>query len=194
MKNILVDCDGVLLHWIEGFSLFLKHTHNIHVHVDDHDAWELHDWVGKSPEETQNLILQFNTEAWEFGCIPVYDNSTKAIKELKEAGFNLSVITACAESEQTIALRKANLFHVYGDVFDDVHTIGFNESKKPLLEMYEPSWWIEDKVSNAEDGLEFKHKSIVLEHNHNQMFRDNSDPRLVWKKNWQEVVSHIKEN
>lgn len=187
-KIILVDCDGVLLYWLDAFNRFMAHqgfftTNPGHFTLPEH--------YGLSENDMNDYINRFNMGHWEFGTLPPYADAQYGVKSLHDMGYKFVVITSCSTHPQAIALRKANLYHHFGDVFDSVHCIDLHDTKKTHLAEYEPTYWIEDNPKNAEDGLIYNHNCILMLHSWNKNFKNN---KIKIVSNWAEIVEYIIQN
>jgi len=192
MKTILIDCDDVLLQWSEGFRLFFEHRHQTTLDPRGNADWDLKEWLGLDVYDVSREINEFNLYSWEFGCLPPIAGAIEAIKKLNDLHkFEFVVISSCSTNLQTIALRRTNLFHIFGDVFKEVHCVELGESKSTLLADYFPTFWIEDNVKNALLGLEYGHTPIVIENLRNVRFKNETKDRVTWCKDWEEIESTI---
>lgn len=190
--RILVDIDGVCLNWLDGFIRYMRHQGfvNLREHVK-HD--ELGYRFGINHEECDNHIRTFNGGHWEFGTLPPEEGAVNGIRYLNEKmGYRFVGITSCTTSPTTISLRKANLYNVFGDVFDAVHCVDHGKSKNTHLADYEPTFWVEDKTVNAEAGLQYGHQCILMNRLYNS--NDKIDSQIKRCYSWDEVILTIKNN
>jgi len=112
------------------------------------------------------------------------------MKALSEMGYRFIAITSCSSNPMSKVLRQANLYNIFGDIFDDVHCIPIYESKKLYLAEYKPTFWIEDNFKNCVDGLEYGHGCILL----SQIWNENyQNIRIRRCDKWPEIVDFIKE-
>jgi len=84
-----------------------------------------------------------------------------------------------------------NLKKLFGaTAFEKFVFLDTGEDKDQALEPYRNSgfWWIEDKITNAETGLELGLKPMLMEHGHNMDYDNAAIPRV---KNWREIYSII---
>jgi len=83
-----------------------------------------------------------------------------------------------------------NLEKLFGEtVFEKYVFLPCGANKFDALQQYRESrcYWIEDKASNAEDGLKVGLDSILLAHNHNTDYNGNA----TRVKNWKEIYNVI---
>jgi len=186
-KQILVDVDGVLLWWAHGFMQFMKNAYSLDLDIENH-VFDIHKWIGWEKEVTRGIIDEFNERSWEFGCLPPLLDAQYYVKRLTDEGYRFVAITSCSSNPQTIALRRANLFHHFGDVFDAVHCVPLFESKEPQLGDYRPTFWIEDTPKNAEAGLKFGHHPLLIDRVASQGY---SHPNVRRVQNWEEIYQII---
>ena len=190
-KIILVDVDSVLLEWRKGFRDYM---HN-----------QGHKWVDREAEsyiisrhfellhdEVVEHVYNFNNGHWEFGTLTPVNGAVEGMNELVEMGFRFVAISSCSINPTAIALRKANLFNVFGSIFDAVHCVEIHSSKETHLADYEPTFWIEDNLKNCMDGLKYGHNCILLSYPWND-HKDATDDIKVCGS-WKGIISHIKSN
>ena len=184
-STILCDVDGVLLHWLPAFHRYMN---NQGLYSDNPEGYTVGANFGMTDDELVEYITIFNGGHWEFGTLTPYADAQYGIQELTKLGYRFVAITSCSTNTQAIALRRANLYIHFGDVFDAVHCIDVGNSKKTHLAEHEPTFWIEDHAKNAADGLEYGHDCILMAQNWNE---NVSDPRVKRCLNWAEIVEYI---
>ena len=188
-KTILTDCDGVLLDWVEGFSAWME-VRGFQRLPDYEYHYTIEKWYDLTHEEAMEHVSIYNASAG-IGFLPPYLDSVKYVKLLNEVyGYRFIVITAMGHDPYAIELRKRNLQEVFGDVFDDVKVVGLLKSKREILELYEPTIWIEDKPSAAEEGHEVGHRTFLFEHGHNGDMSTSHGITRVHE--WKEIYNEIK--
>lgn len=194
-RIVLVDCDDVLLQWTKGFQLFFEHKHKRKLDPNGPASYDLSSWTGLIQEEVFKELKEFNEHSWEFGCLPPVESAVSAIRNLHSMYMvDFVSISSCSTKSQTVALRHANLYHVFGDVFKHVHCVDLRTGKATHLADYRPTFWVEDNVDNAMMGLEYGHKSIVLKTSQNIALQKESDKRLIWCDTWKEIEEIIAAN
>lgn len=186
-RTILVDIDGVCLSWIPAFNRFMINQGFPSVCEKTFITGKTY---GITDKELGNYVNKFHGGHWEFGTLPIHADAKEGIDELVRLGFRFVGITTCSTHPQAIALRRANLYNHFGDVFDEVHCLELSDSKRTYLEKYEPTIWIEDQTKNALLGLDYGHDCVVMQHSWNQ---DIDHDGLTLCENWLAVVEYIKE-
>jgi len=91
-------------------------------------------------------------------------------------------------------LRCQNLNNLFGfETFETIEFLDIGADKDKALSKYEGSgyYWIEDKAKNAEAGLQFGLKPILIDHLHNQDYHHPAIPRV---QNWAEIADIILSN
>ena len=114
----------------------------------------------------------------------------------EEHGYIFGVITSLSTNQYATALREANLVRIFGEnVFDFIRCIETGADKDFELMEFQDSecWWIEDKVENAERGLKFGLKPILMKHTHNENYAvshiRNRNIRIA--RDWKEVYNIV---
>ncbi len=186
-KIILSDVDGVLLDWMDRFTGYMV-SEGYSIQEDSHNQYDLGTVFNITEKEALEEITKFNDDEWTFGTLQACDGAEEAISILSKLGYSFVAITSCSEKSEVVNLRKANLYNVFGDVFDEVHCIGVHQDKTETLEKYEQTFWIEDRFSHALEGLNAGHNAILIDRSWNQ----NEDHPLITRcHSWAEIVQYI---
>jgi hypothetical protein len=190
-KNlILTDADGVLLDWEWAFSVWMQEK-GYKLAEGHKKTYALHHWfTDLELPDARKLIIQFNESA-AIGFLPAFRDSMFYVKRLyEEHGFRFHVITSLSLDANAGRLREMNLHKLFGDAIETVTCLDTGADKDEALEPFKGSglYWIEDKPSNADLGLELGLKSLLVEHGHN-MGHDN--PHLPVVKSWKEIYDII---
>lgn len=190
MKTILTDCDGVLLDWEAAYHNWMaQHGYTL----VKPGVYEMEVAYGISKKESKNLIKVFNESAW-MGFLPALRDARSGVARLVEAGYEFVCITSLSLDEKARMLRISNLKNIFGkDVFVDVVCLDTGADKDEELVKYQNSglYWIEDKTENAECGLKYGLKSILITHEHN---KDCNNKDIVRCDTWAEIVNTIIED
>jgi len=184
---ILVDCDGVLCDWEYSFTQWMHHQDIPTKNIGEYDIakrFELDKGVAK------RLVRQFNESA-AIAFLPPLRDAVYYIKRLNMLhGYKFHCITSLSSNKYAQKLRIQNLELLFGDnLFDEYVILGCGDDKDDALEPYRDSecFWVEDKVANAELGVELGLKSILVGHTHNADY--NGDiPRC---QRWKDIYKHI---
>ena len=186
-RVILVDCDGVLLNWEYAFKVWMSHNHYLvrcsgTGYGDQYDICHLY---GITPDDTMNLIRQFNESA-AMGFLPPLRDAIQYVTKLhREYGFVFHCITAMSENENAQKLRKMNLRKIFGDTtFEKFVFLDTGRDKDEVLAPYKDSGllWIEDKFENALLCQRLGLDSVLIEHKHNM--REFGKKTPDWKEGW----------
>jgi len=90
--------------------------------------------------------------------------------------------------KQAFVLRRANLYSIFGDVFDTVHCLDLKDGKKSHLMQYKPTFWIEDKMDMCLQGVDAGHKCILMDY----VWNKNQHNDYVEKcSDWDAIVAYI---
>jgi len=90
---------------------------------------------------------------------------------LAREGWRFDVVTMIGKDKYAHRLRKINLQHLFGDVFDDIYCAGdFRKPKKEILQKYSGTnyMWIEDRIDYAKDGQEVGLKTYLMDWPYNR--------------------------
>lgn len=191
MKNVIFDCDDVLLNWTEGFREYLNRERGITCQTPSPTSWDMSNWTGLGKAKTWKEISLFNEESKDFSKLNPIDGAIDSVREIKSQGYKLHVITSCSSHDDCVSRRKENLTSLFGNVFNDIHCIPLGASKENYLKIYDPSFWIEDNVQNAIIGHKIGHKSIIRLTEHNKSLTRETPPGITWASNWNEIEKEI---
>jgi hypothetical protein len=190
-KIILTDCDGVLLNWEYAFSCWMEQ----HGHTAIEGGNLLYD-IGKrfdlTKEQAKQQIKIFNESA-AIGFLPALRDAMFYVKRLhEEHGYEFHCITSLSTDPNAYKLRKMNLEKLFGPTaFTRLVCLDTGADKDAALEEYRNSdlFWIEDKLENAEAGLNFGLRPILMEHGFNM--HDTLSTGIHKVVNWKEIYIHV---
>jgi hypothetical protein len=186
-KTILTDCDGVLLDWEKTFHDWMQ-SQGYKLH--NAGVYEMDVAYGIPRSECKRLVRVFNESAW-MGFLPALRDARSGVARLVEAGYTFVCITSLSLDEKARLLRISNLKNIFGkNVFDDVICLDTGADKDDELVKYQDSelYWIEDKTENAECGLKYGLKPIIITHEHN---KDCNNPDIARCDDWVEIANTI---
>ena len=186
-KIVLTDCDGVLLDWETAFHDWMA-EHGYELKVDA--IYDMSTAYGIEKAEGKRLIKEFNESAW-MGYLKAFRDARSGIAKLYENGYRLHVITSLSLDKKAKRLRMQNLENVFGKgVVKKLVCLDTGADKDEALAEYKDSglYWIEDKTENAECGVKFGLKSILIHHAHN-VDCDNDD--VIVCDDWSGITDEI---
>ena len=192
MKNriILVDCDGVLLDWEYAFDIYLQ-THGFNKVPGGNLKYNIGKRYGIDYEQGKKLIKIFNESA-AIGFLPPLRDAMYYVKRLhEEHGYVFHCITSLSQNENACELRRMNLRKLFGETaFEKYIFLDTGADKDEVLETYRGRglYWVEDKITNCQVGVELGLKSILVEHGHSMDFQDSA---ILKVKNWKEIYNII---
>ena len=190
LKTILTDCDGVILDWEEGFSVWMEH--HGHQKVEGYQyLYNIGQRYGMSSEAGNKLVKQFNESA-AIGFLPPLRDAQFFIKKLHEQHqYKFIAITSLSLDPYAKYLRERNLKKLFGDAFIDVICLDTGADKDEILKEYggnfPGNYWIEDKPENVDWGIDAGLKGILIEHGHNMDYKGSAT--IV--KNWEDIYNII---
>lgn len=185
-KLILCDVDECILHWAEGFTKFLKEHHDI-IPNRIRDSHQIYKWLEINPDDANKLVVEFNSSD-KFAMLKPVDLSQDVLGKLAEEGYRFVAITSCSSDGVIEKMRRENLFYYFGNIFEEVHCLDFDDDKGRILSMYPKSFWIEDSIDGAERGADIGHVTFLIDQEHNSGLKD---PRIIRVKNWTDIYNLI---
>lgn len=186
--RILTDCDGVLLNWEYAFNTWMRQRgyqelEDAYLHYDVGERY------GLSNKKKKKLVKYFN-ESSAIGFLPPLRDAMHYVDKLhRKHGAVFHVITSLSLDPTAQELRIQNLNKLFGStVFEKFVFLDTGADKDDALIPYADSYdvWIEDKVENAELGLDMGLDSILIEHGFNM-----DHEYIPTMKNWKEVYDYV---
>jgi len=186
---ILTDIDGVVLNWEYAFGVWMnEHGHKL---VDPtNPVYDVSEAYGIDKATGKMLVRMFNESA-HIGFLPPLRDSMYYMKKLhEEHGYVFHAITSLSDNPNAQKLRILNLQKLFGEtLFEKFIILGCGDDKDEALEPYRDTecLWVEDKVENAELGVELGLESVLMAHGHNRY--ENKVPRVQnWKGIYEKLV------
>lgn len=186
-KIILTDCDGVLLAWEGAFHEWMISKGFT---KKEHGTYDISKTFGIPKTLGKKLVKEFNESAW-MGFLPAYKDARSGVAKLVEHGWKFIVITSLSLDVKAQMLRISNLKNIFGkNVFIDVICLDTGADKDEELVKFKDSglFWIEDKPENAEAGLKYGLKPIIIEHEHN---KGHDVEGIETAYDWEEIYNII---
>ena len=187
-KLLLVDCDGVILHWEWMFDFWMaKHGYA----KSNPTAYKTGEVYGISEEEGDRLCTMFNETVY-IRNLPPYRDAIRYTRKLhEEHGYVFHVITSIGSDPLVIESRVENLHRVFGrSMFFDITCLHHSISKEVVLSQYANSgcWWVEDHPKNYQLGVDLGLNCLLMNQLYNQDI--NASGRRVgnWKQIYEAIV------
>lgn len=191
-KILLVDGDGVCLDWEWAFHVWMS-EHGYTRQENAQFKYDMGKQYGIPKDESVRQIRIFNESA-AIGFLPGLRDAQYYIKRLhEEHGYHFHMITSLSKDINARKLRIMNVEKLFGKTaFINYTFLDTGEDKDHVLEEYRDSglWWIEDKILNAEAGLNVGLRPLLMEHGHNMDYENPSIPRV---RNWREIYDIVVE-
>lgn len=192
-KFLLVDVDDVLLDWFPAFKTFVENELNIIISEDRASEYSMQDWLKLPLNEIRDLIDAFDRNHESFGGLKSMRQAEIYLPKFYENGYKIVAITASSIHPPSMRRRKDNLVREFDDIFENFHFVDRSEEKERYLKLYASSFWIEDKISNAQLGHDLGHTGIVMR----QLSNKDDElkyPHLTWVNDWSEIYNMINKN
>lgn len=188
----LLDCDDVLLDYIEGFSFFLSQRLGRPV-VGRPQSWALESWIGVDANDVLPLMNAFNDTDEGFGQLKAIQGAVEGVLKLRDLGFKIAIITSSSGDPVSKARREHNVTAIFGNLIDDLHIVNLGQSKSDILQSYTNAIWVEDNVKNAHLGARCGHRAFLLLASHNQDVHGKMTPKpgVVHAQSWADIVDRV---
>lgn len=168
MKIILTDCDGVLFDFNTPFYKYVEARGH---KVVNRSSYNLARAFGISEDEALDLCRAFSIPK-NMSNLPWRDGAVEMLQTLHRRGFVFHFITSIDDSNR--AARISQIRRVLpADGILDITCLGLCEPKYDYLEdVYTDTnlLWLEDAVSNYEDGLALGLDSYLIDQPYNRHF------------------------
>ncbi|WP_425338894.1 5' nucleotidase, NT5C type [Moritella marina] len=189
MKAIVIDIDDTVLDFGSRLREFVNHQYDKQV-TGKPLAWDLCEWLGIKEGQDVKILKEF-ASSWQFGALDALPGASRILTKLAQEGYEIFCITACSRDAQVEALRRANMYHCFGNIFKEIFFVEFGESKATYLnkiqETHEIHAFVDDKYDNLVDaknaGID---NCIMIKQPHNKVFRE----LVTCAHDWYEI-SHI---
>lgn len=185
-KLILTDVDEVLLHWTGAFTRFIKEHHDI-IPSRVRDDHYIAKWLEIHPDEAFAMVKEFNSSD-DFGMLEPFDSAQSVLGKLSDEGFRFVAITSCSSDGIVERLRRQNLVYYFGNIFEEVHCLDFDDDKGRVLSRYPKAIWVEDSMDWAVRGADLGHATFLIDHEHNKSL---VHPHIMRVKDWNTIYRHI---
>lgn len=187
--HLLIDCDGVLLDPVLGFS-----------------KWVLFNFpkidivnIFKNNLDFVNCCIFCFYGSKDFSNLPTIKLSVDAINYLKQY-YKLDVITTCGDNKQIREDRINNLEKKFGKhVFNEIYTLPRSSSKDVIYKLYPNTIIIDDELPNIIDAKKcnLNHKLYWMKYH--TLFKDlfinkydKSEKNNYKETNWDNIIKEIK--
>ena len=192
-KLLLVDCDGVILHWEWMFDFWMsKHGYS----KSNPTAYKTGEAYGISHEEGDRLCTMFNETVY-IRNLPPYRDAIRYTRKLhEEHGYVFHVITSIGSDPLVIESRVENLHRVFGrSMFFDITCLHHSISKEVVLSQYANSgcWWVEDHLDNAALGETLGLQTLLVDQLYNRVgFTSTAKHKYLRRVgNWKQIYEAI---
>jgi len=188
-KLILTDCDGVLVDWMYSFDMWMR-KHGYKIQNNASHMYSIKERYDIGMADKSRLTRMFNESAW-IRKIPPHLDAIKYVRKLhEEHGYVFHVITSQTDVEYAQHLRVKNLCELFGPTaFEKFIILDCGADKDEALEPYRDSgcYWLEDKMSNCDLGVEMGLDGILMAQDYNYNY-EGPGLRL---NNWREIYNLI---
>ena len=186
-KQLIIDCDGVLLDPVWGFiKWFIFNFPNVN--------------VARVIKNNASFINEVFISFWnssDFSKIPVLKSSRYPIEFLKSK-YSIDVVTSCGDDLQKRNARIKNLERYFGkNTFQNIYTLPFNKSKKDIYRTYSDGIIIDDELKNIVDAQDCNSKFQTFWMSYHPVMKllRNDQPEIektnIKRTNWKNIISTI---
>lgn len=192
-KLIITDVDGVLLDWETHFHAYMQSHGHQRAYDGSGSYWKEDEYSHLSRDEARKMVYHFNTSSWMID-VPAFKDARIGVARLVDAGYRFVAITAMGTDPYAKMVREVNLERTFGyGTFEDVIVTDMYDpnSKVNALKKFSGQNlpWIEDKVSNAELGVDMGYNTFLMTHKYNEDFDEGDEITRV--DSWADICEII---
>lgn len=174
---ILVDIDDCTLEYSSRLREYVNDKHNKHI-VGLSQEWDVQKWLDLGDEEGLSLINEF-ADSWAFGTLDPMPGAVKVLNELARSGIKILAVSSCGNNDIRSKLRFANLYNVFGPIFEEITLVGLGESKEAhiqrIYENYNVLAFVDDRLSNLLHAKKLGIPCVLFKQPHNRADRNIVD-------------------
>ena len=191
--KIAIDIDEVLADFANPFDKFIKKKYGLKM---DRNKWNTEEWWlawGGSKTTAVGKIYEF-VSSGALKKLPLIKGAQDGVKELKEQGHELMIITGRAVD--WMSATKAWLDKNFPKTFSQIESTDFHvakgglKTKGILARELGCDILIDDFPHYAEEAIRNGVKVLLFDTGFNHVYHEHDDIHRV--KDWEEVVEKIK--
>jgi 5'(3')-deoxyribonucleotidase len=149
-KQVVLDCDDVLLDWSSGFKRYIERETPYRQNVTKDTVFSIGSQYGISTAEGLGYVDKFNTGIY-FQMLEACPGARQAVQWLLADDYDIHIITACGTFPQTERMRLRNLDFEFGPgAFKEVIFVPGGHSKVEYLSNFPGCFFVDDAVHNVE--------------------------------------------
>eukprot|EP00761_Pharyngomonas_kirbyi_P001564 gb/GECH01001568.1/.p1 GENE.gb/GECH01001568.1/~~gb/GECH01001568.1/.p1 ORF type:complete len:205 (+),score=54.90 gb/GECH01001568.1/:1-615(+) len=193
---IACDLDEVLGTFVEQLAQFHNRVYNTNLSLSDFDSYQFWNVWGGNAKEAATKINEF-FESPEFDSLKPIPGAHEALKELKEKGYTLVLVT----SRQTFLKEKTMKFldKNYPGIFDQVrlgnhYGEGKKKSKPEMCRELGASILIDDSLKYCTECAHDDIKAVLFDLNGEYPWNNTDEPlhsNITRVSNWKEALNVV---
>lgn len=179
-KYLLTDIDDTVVSFNSRYIHFLEDEGHIDLCPKTHDVLDV------SKEllvDAENIINKFQ-ESKFFSDLKPFKCAHSVLPLFKKSGYVIVGISAAQNNYKSLRNRKINMQRYFPDIFDDIIHVNHKDNKRPYLEKFPQSIWVEDLYENAIVGANAGHRSYYLLNGSTPIYKNDN---IICVNNWYEI-------
>lgn len=179
-NKIILDCDCILLNYIPAFIKWVEENKGFLIDPNsDKSSYNMASWFyDMTSSEFIELIKEYNDYP---RVIPPVRLAVENVKRLKEAGYNITVVTSFGGTTGSSEFRKDYLNLLFPNCFDEIIVLGLGACKEDVLRSIMPKYFVDDADHYLEVGIKLGITCIALRATY------NGDADAIYVNNWYEI-------
>jgi len=175
-KAAILDIDEVLLDMLSPMHHMYEQFCNRTI-TDEEFVWHMRNF-NKEPERYKDFGVYFNSSP-DYLNLPPKQGMQPVLKAIKNAGFDIHLVSASANNKELQEKRKENVCRHYGDIFTSVNCIGTQNKQQfihNLAKDYDVSFYCDDTPQVVNQSVGVTDYSIWIYNELYKVFADSLKP------------------
>lgn len=163
---IYLDADGVFMNFSEAYFNYVSSKYGMVPLLPEPSKFNFTD-VFPGHDKPYQYIAEF-IDSKHFENMNPYPQAVPAIKAMRDAGFSITVVTACGDTEKAMRGRLSQFEkHFKGD-FDHTFFVSLGGCKKNILSELPKGLFVDDQFHLCEGAVSVGHKSMLFRRRYNE--------------------------
>lgn len=176
-KAIIVDIDDCILEYSSRLREYVNEKYGKSI-IGLSTEWDVNEWLRLGEVDSLSMINQFG-DSWCFGTLDPMPGAVKVLNEFARKGVAIFGVTACGDSDLRKKLRMANIYNVFGPIFEEISFVPLvgdkTQSVHNICKSYDVIAFVDDRMKNLDIVDNSGIIQILFKQPHNKKHRDLVD-------------------
>lgn len=187
--TLLLDVDGVLLNWVDGFNSWIHEYHMpIHSHLNfqkdsvKDDVYDISERYGIGSETIYAYIKMFNNSL-HFGKLDAMPDALRTVSKFLFMNWNVHTVSSYSTCRYALEARLKNLEKEISPsvAYSTHYQLDLDNDKHNVLEQYAHTdkivVFIDDKPAHVQEALDLGMEAYLFDAPYN---RTSNLERITW--------------